>query len=413
MKHIVIAGGGFAGVNCALKLDKTLPKNADVEITLVDRNPYHLAQAYLYEVATSPEEITTMAQLKQSIVVPIEDIFAGTRVKFHKAEITQVDADKHEVSLQQGKLNYDYLVLALGSTSNFYGIPGADKYSIPLKTLRDSFAIRNRIGFLLDTHRMDTTKQTIRMVVAGGGFAGVEIAAELKGLLDFMAWKENYPRLKLEIVVVEGTNQLMPGMDPFVGKDVYDRLKSLGVVVMLNSMISNVDEHFIEFKNGEKMSYDCLMWTAGVKGVDVPFADMSKVSFDRGNRLMTNEMFQAQAYPNIFVAGDETCYMDKNGKPLPGTARQAIDQGKYIGYALAQVIENKKPAAYKCKTYGYIVPVGAKWAIFRTPRFYLRGFIAYAGRQLAWFHYYWTILGLRKALQIALLENRLYGRNDD
>jgi NADH:quinone reductase (non-electrogenic) len=413
MKHIVIAGGGFAGTNCALQLDKLLPKSTDVEITVVDRNPYHLAPTYLYEVATSPEELTTLAQLKQSVALPLEDIFAGTRVKFRKANIKQIDADKNEVTLDQGKLGYDYLVLALGSTSNFYGIPGADKYAIPLKSLRDGFAIRNRIQFLLDAHRMDTTKKTIRLVVAGGGFAGVELAGELKGLLDFLAWKESYPRHKLEVLVVEGTNQLMPGMDEFVGKDVYDRLKSLGTEVMLNSMISNVDENFIEFKDGEKISYDALIWTAGVKATQAPFADMTKVKMDRGGRLLTNGTFQVEQYPNIFSAGDEGCYMDKNGRPLPGTARQAIDQGRYIGHALARIVQNKKPAFYVCKTYGYIVPVGGKWAIFRTPRFYMKGSLAYVVRQLAWFHYFWTLLGLRRAIQLSILENRLYGRNDD
>ena len=413
MKQIVIAGGGFAGVNAALQLDKNLPKSAEVQITLVNRYPYHLAPAYLYEVATSPEELTTMAQLKQSIVLPLDEIFAGARVKVHKAEITQIDAERREVALEGGKLNYDYLVLALGSTSNFYGIPGADKYAIPLKTLRDSLAVRNRIQFLLDAHRMDMTKKAIRIVVAGGGFAGVELAGELKGLLDFLSWKENYPRHKLEILVVEGTNGLMPGMDEFVGRDVYRRLKSLGCEIMLNSMISSVDENFIEFKGGEKISYDCLVWTAGVKASQAPFADLSKIDMDRGGRLATNGTFQLEQYPNIFSAGDEACYLDKKGKPLPGTARQAIDQGKYIGRALAQIVQNKKPPLYECKTYGYIVPVGGKWAIFRTPRFYMKGFLPYMARQIAWFHYFWTIVGFSRALQISILENRLYGRNDD
>jgi NADH:ubiquinone reductase (H+-translocating) len=410
MKRIVIAGGGFAGISTALTLDKQLPRSAETEITLIDRHPYHLGHTYLYEVATSPEELTTLAQLRQSLAVPIVDILAGTRVKFQQATIKQVDPKQREITLEQGKLFYDYLVLALGSSSNFYGIPGADRYSIPLKSIRDSFAIRNRIGFLLDTHRQDMTKDKIRIVVAGGGFAGVEIAAELKGLLDFLSWKEEFPRQKLQVMVVEGSSQLMPGLGEEVGRDVYLRLKDFGFEIMLNSLITNVEANSLEFKNGERLNYDCLIWTAGVKANQVPFTE--EMAVDRGNRMVVNAMFQLESYPSVFVLGDEGCYMGTDGRPLPGTARQAIDQGKYAGYAIAQLLQNKKPRDYKCKNYGYIVPLGGKWAILKTQRFYLKGFFAYLARQLAWFHYFWTILGLRKAFKLAILENRLYGRND-
>lgn len=410
MKQIAIVGGGFAGVATALGLERNLPHSSDVAITLISRQPYHEAHTYLYEVASSPEELTTLAQLKQSVAIPLTDIFAGTRVKFRQTELTRVDQDNHELILSEGKLNYDYLVLALGSTSNFYGIPGADKYSIPLKSIRDSLAIRNRIGFLLDAHRQEATKENIRIVVAGGGFAGVEMAAELKGLLDFLSWKENFPRQKLEVMVVEGSNQLMPGLGEEVGRDVYTRLKSFGFEIMLNSMITNVDEHFLEFKNGEKLFYDCLIWTAGVKANQVPF--VTELALDRGNRILTNSQFQIERYPSIFVLGDEACFLDTNGKPLPGTARQAIDQGRYVGQAIAQILQNKKPQPYICKNYGFIVPLGGKWAIFKSQRLYFKGLLPYVLRQIGWFRYFYSILGLRRAIELVILENRLYGRND-
>lgn len=410
MKQIVVVGGGFGGIACALSLARKLSAHSDAQITLVDRHPHHVGHTYLYEVASSPEELASIEQLRQSVAIPIKDILADTKIKFHQGELKQVDPDQRELILDQGKLNYDYLVLALGSTSNFYGIPGAEQYAIPLKSVRDSLAIRNRIGFLLDAHRQDLTKQSIRIVVAGGGFAGVEMAAELKGLLDFLSWKENYPRYKLEVMIVEGSNQLMPGLGEQVGRDVYARLKNFGFEIMLNSMISNVGEHFLEFKNGEKLAYDCLIWTAGVKANQVPFT--KDMAVDRGNRLMVNSMFQIETYPNVFVIGDETCYLGTDGRPLPGTARQAIDQGKYVGYALAQILHNKKPPAYVCKDYGYIVPLGGKWAILKSQRFYMKGYLAYVIRQLSWFHYFWAILGFTKAFRLAILENRLYGRND-
>jgi NADH:ubiquinone reductase (H+-translocating) len=410
MKHIVIAGGGFGGINCALEFNRRLGGAAPVQITLVNRHSYHLMHANLYEVATSPEELTSLAQLKRSVTIPIPEIVAGSKIKFQQAGIKQVDAQRQEVILEHGKLSYDYLVLALGSEPNFYGILGADKYGFPLKSLRDSFAIRNRLQFLVDTHRLDVTKKSLRIVIAGGGFAGVEIAGELKGFLDFLAWKENYPRHKMEVLVVEGSNQLMPGMDPKVSRDAYNRLKYLGTEIKLNALITKVEDQFLEFKDGERLQYDCLIWTAGVKARQVPFT--ANMDYDRGNRIVTNQYFQIEAHPSIFVVGDESCHLDSSGNPLPGTATQAMDHGKYVAYAITQFMQNRTPKAYQCKDFGYIVPVGAKWAILKTPRWHLTGYVPYLIRQWAWFRYFWEIIGLRRAIQLSWLENKLYVRND-
>jgi NADH dehydrogenase len=238
------------------------------------------------------------------------------------------------------------------------------------------------------------------------------MAAELKGLLDFLSWKENYPRHKLEVAIIEGSGQLMPGMGERIGRDMYDRLKSLGVQVRLNSLITNIDEQFLELKNGEKLSYDSLIWTAGVRAREMPFVDGVKVESDKTGRIMVNPMLQIENYRNISVIGDGTCFMGTDGKPLPGTARHAIDQGKYVAYALTQVMQNKKPQPYSCKNFGYIVTAGGKWAIFQTKRFYMKGFLPYLFRQIGWLHYFYTILGLRRAIRLIILENRLYGRND-
>jgi NADH dehydrogenase len=410
MKQIVIAGAGFGGVSTALALNKNLRNSRDVQITLVDRKPYHTAHSYLYEVASSPEELTSLSELKQSVAIPLEDIFAGTRVRIEYGTITKVSALQQRLELDRGALSYDYLALALGSSPNFYGIPGAEQFSLPMKTVRDALMIRNRLQFVIEAHRWDTGKKLIRIVVAGGGFAGVETAAELKGLLDFLAWKEQYPRQQLEIMVVEGAHQLMPGMASRMATDVHNRLKDLGIIIRTNSLVTKVDEHFLEFNNGEKLEYDTLIWTAGVKANQVLFSE--PIDLDRGNRAVTNERLQLAGHPNIFVIGDASCFLDKQGKPLPGTARQAIDQGKYVGAALAALVENRQPRPYSCKQFGYIVPLGGKWAIMAGRRLYMKGFWPYVFRQLGWLRYFWSVLGLRRAYELSILENRLYGRND-
>lgn len=412
MKQIVIIGGGYAGINAALQARKRLHPS-EAAITLIDCHPYHLAYTYLYEVATSLETEANLPELKESVTVPIADVIAGTDITFVQAEVTKIDQATNTIKLNSKttpKITYDYLVAALGSNSNFYGIPGAEEHAVPLKSVHDSFAIRNRIQFLVDAHREDMIKPLLRIAVAGGGFAGVEIAAELKGLLDFLAKDNNYPREKLEVRIIEGANQLMPGLGERVGKAVYNRLKKLGTEIQLDSLITKVDEKFMEFNTGERLEYDCIIWTAGIKARLAPFTE--PLETDRGGRIITDITLHPAKFNNIFIAGDLVSVPDQLGKPVPATARHAIDQGKYIGKALASLVQGQTPPPYAPKILGYIVPLGGKWAIFKTPRFYMAGFLPYVFRQIAMFHYFYTIIGLSKAFKLSFLENKLYSRND-
>lgn len=410
MKQILILGGGFAGVKTALNLEKKLKHDKDVSITVVDDEPYHLFHANLYEIATSPEELTSIAQLKRSVVLPFKDIFANKKINFVQGIIENVDLQRQSVSLGSRSLNYDYLVLALGATNNFYNIPGAEENSLTLYSVKGALRIRNRLEFLAQMHRTDVSKKQIRIAIAGGGFAGVEIAAELKGYLDYLAWENNIPREKFETLIIEGGNRVLPGLEMQISMDVGGRLRSLGVRIQTDSFIAKVDEHFLEFKNGEKISYDCLIWTAGVKSNSVPMSP--QVNEDRSGRIAVNEHLQMPAYPNVFVAGDKACIMDKDGRPLPGTAMQAMDQANFLGEAISKTIENQKPEAYQTKKTPFFIPLGGKWMIFKFGPIYITGLLSYLIRQAAFFRYFMSILGPVKAARLLYLENKLYVRND-
>lgn len=407
MKQIVICGAGFGGLSCALELNRLMP---EANITLIDQNLYHLLPAFLYEVASSDEEVAPMTDMARSVAVPIKQIVAGTRISFQQGTIKSVDSLAKTVQLEQGKLNYDYLVLALGSTSNFYGIQGASEHSISLKTLRDALAIRNRIEFIVETARLSSTRNKLSFVVAGGGFAGVELVAELKGLLDFLSWKNNYPRELLELLVVEGGPQLMPGQQERLARDVARRLDELGVKVQTKSLITNVAESFLELNTGEKLHYDGLFWTAGIKANSVPITPELQV--DRGGRIQTNPYFQAQGQNNIFVIGDQSCFVGTDGKPLPGTASQAVDQGEYIATAITKFAINKTPEPYECKDFGYAIPLGGKWGIAITPHLFLKGMVAILGREIIWFLYLRKLIGTMPAMKLIWFQNKLYSRND-
>ncbi len=408
MKQIVICGAGFGGLSCALELSQIMPES---DITIVDMNAYHVLHGFLYELASSDEELARMADIAETVSIPIKTILQGRKIKFQQAKVVSVDTSTKQVVLDHGKLPYDYVVLALGSTANFYGIPGAEDNAIPLKTPKDALAIRNKVQFAVEAARLSATRSKLRFVVAGGGFAGVELAAELAGLLDFLSWKNSYPREMMQLIVVEGAPQLMPGLGEKIAQDTFRRLDELGVEVQTKSLITNVTQQFIELNTGDKMHYDGLFWTAGVQATHVPITPAEPV-MDRGGRIQTGACFQVERQKNIFAIGDQCCFIGTDGRPLPGTASQAIDQGEYVARAIVDMSRNQTPPIYECKNFGYVVPLGGKWGIMITPHIYLKGRIAIFARSLIWFNYLKKLIGSRRAAKLIWRQGKIYSSND-
>jgi NADH dehydrogenase len=410
MIKIVIVGAGYGGIITALNLTKKFGQSGSVLITLIDRHDYQLFASNLYEVATADEEMTTMGQLRKSIALPFEEIFKNTNIKIIKAEVTEVNSDRKTVTAGIKKFEYDYLVLGIGSTSDYFNIEGAEKFSLPLKTLKDALNIRNQIEFALQRHRQDINKKNIRIVVAGGGYTGLEFAAELPGLLDILSWKNQYPRKKIEVTVVEAQNALLPGFSGRMSADAYARLQDLKVRVLLSNPIFRVEEHFVELSTGEKMEYDVLVWTTGVKASAVRFT--VPFNTDKKGRIITNQFLQSDKHENIFVLGDGACVINADGKPAPPSAQDAIKQGEYLGYALPLILQNKKPAPYRGKKHGYVVAMGGKWAIVNYGGFYFSGFWAYGFCQLVHFNYFRKVAGWWNAFKYIVFQLEMYSRND-
>jgi NADH dehydrogenase len=418
MTNIVVVGGGFGGLGVALGLEKVfrrdrfdkLTAGKNIGITLIDRRDYHLFTPNLFEVAASEEELTTINQMKKSLTLPFAEILKGKNVKFIKSDLKHIDPVKKQIELDHRQINYNYLILALGSESDFFGVPGAEKYALVLKDLPDALRIRNQIEFAVQAHKFDVSKKIVRLVMVGGGYMGVELAGELKGLADFMAWKNQYPREKIEIEVIEAANVLVPGFDPRLSRDAYGRLQELGVRVRLSARISAVDGHFVELISGDKIAYDVLLWAAGTKACD---CYMGVAELDKKGRLPVNGFFQVNGHQNIFALGDIACVTDSQGWPVPSSAQDAGDQAKYLAYALPYVINNKKPSVpYKNIKHGFIVNIGGKWAIMSYSGFYNTGWLAYFVDKLAHFLYYKSIVGVFKAIKIVVFQMEIYSRNN-
>lgn len=411
MTKIVICGAGFAGLNAALKLEQQFRKQKDISITLIDRHDYHLFNPELYEVAAAEEEMSTVSQLKKSIALPLREILLGRRINFVQGDIKNIDQVQRKVKVGIRELEYDYLILAMGSQTEYFGVEGAKNFGLPLKKLKDAFFIRNALEFAVQAHRTDAAKQYIRFVVAGGGYSGVELAGELAKLADILAWKNNYPREKIEVLVIEAANQLVPGFDDRASQDIYQRLMDLGVKIRLLCPIFKVEKHFINLVSGERLAYDVLVWTTGVRGQDCIMSGQCECN--KRGQFETDELLRVKGQNNIFALGDLACIHGKNQAVVPTTAQAAAAEAKYLAKVLPLLMQNKKPGAgFKMEKHPFIVSVGGKWAVFKSDRFYFTGLLPYFLRLAANIRYFAGLIGWVRAIKYAVFEAELYSRND-
>lgn len=408
---IVILGAGFAGLTAALELAKRFKRDEKVTITLIDRHDYFLFTPNLYEIASSVEELTTLSQLKKSVALPFAEVLAAKRVGFIKGEIEDVDILNKQVRLPARLVSYDYLIVATGSETEYYGITGAKEHSIGLKSLKESLLIRHSIDFLVQLHRQDKIKQTLRIVIVAGGSTGVELAGELAKSLDLLAWKNNYPRERIELEIVDAANRLLPDFDDRLSQAAAFRLQSLGVRVRLVSPIAKVERNMIELLTGERVHYDLLIWTAGIRGTHVPGLEV--LAKTPKGRFLADENLRAKHQDNIFVLGDAANIIRIDGNPQTPSAWNAWDQAKYLAYVLPLLMRNQTPKKYQPDYHhNAIVNIGGKWAAMSYRGWQIKGYLAYLTDKLAHLQFYASLVGWRKAFKYVWFQSELYGRND-
>ncbi len=409
MKKIVIIGSGFAGLAAAKGLSVKLDKTA-ADITLISRHNYQLFNSNLFEVATAEEEFVSVDRLKKSIGIPVKEILNLKKINFVQEEVSSIDPKQKFVQAGTRKFEYDYLIVANGSVSDYFNIPGAEKFALPMKTFTDALRIKNKVEFAIQQHRSDINKPNLRIVVAGGGYTGVEFAAELSHDVKIVAWKNNYPLEKIEICIIEGTNSLIPGFSPRLSQDCLWHLKNRGIRVQLSSMITAVDQYCVTISTGEKEPYDILVWTTGVKACPLPFTE--SLNTDKKHRIITNQFLQSDKFENIFAIGDCACILNTDGRPAPCSAQDASAQGRYISYALPILMSNQRPKPYIGRLHGFIVTLGGKYAIMDYGGFYIKGFFGFLMRQAANFRYYASMVGLWRAVKYIILDWEVFSRND-
>jgi NADH dehydrogenase len=386
MKKVVVLGGGFGGVAAMLTLVANSNED-ELELTLIDRNSFHLFTPSLYEVATSE-------QPKANIAIPYKDIFPR-RVKLIKNNVLSIDSKNKRIMLtDKTAVSYDYLVLALGSISSDFHIPGLTEYSLPLKSLPDALTIRNTIRDKY--HETQRSDKMLRIVVGGGGFSGTELAAELTNYRHFLAHHHMRPEDCIEISVIQGSECLLKELDTSVSKTAQDRLKQEHVVLHFGEHITIVTKSEIETDAGNHYPFDVFIWTGGVRAN--PLAAASGFAVSKRGQVPVSDFLQTADFPEVYAVGDLAEYTDPETKTLiPTVAQVAEEQGKAAGENILYAIRGEAPLPYHYRHFGYVVPLKNHFAVAELTYFHLSGIAGWLLQQIVLLRYLYGILPIHKA----------------
>jgi len=392
--HVVVVGAGFGGMQAAKELGK-LP----VEVTVIDRNNYHLFQPMLYQVAT--------ANLSPSdIAIPIRAMLADQHnTGVLMAEVTGVDTQEQQVLMGDNhSIHYDYLVIATGATSNYFGHPQWQQYAPGMKTLGDAINVRRVVLSAFEAAECEPDENKRRalltFVLVGGGPTGVELAGAMAELAH-QAMQGNFRHINpgmTRIVLVEGESRVMPTFPASFTRKAQKKLEELGVELRLGVHVKQVSAGSVEIGN-EHLETDNVIWTAGVKAS--PAGQWLDADTDHDGRVKVQDDLTVPGHANIFVIGDTALAKQKNGKKLPGLAPVAIQQGKYVAETIAERItgkEQQRPFHYFNK--GTLATVGRSFGVVDIGPIRFTGFLGW----LTWLAVHILFLiGFRNRVLVAFL----------
>jgi len=377
LHHVVIIGGGFGGLHAAKAL-----RQVPVRVTLIDKRNFHLFQPLLYQVATgglSPGDIAH----------PLRSVFARDRhVSVVMAEVSDINVTQRRVILRDGSLAYDTLVIATGASHQYFGHEEWASHAPGLKTIEDALAIRRRIflAFEAAERAADPIKRQALMtfVIVGGGPTGVELAGTL-GELSHTTLKDHFRTIdpaQVTIVLLEGQPRVLAAFPDDLSAKAESALRRLGVTVRTGTVVTNIEHGTVTFHHGEatdSLQAQTILWTAGVKasGLGVILAKHTGVEIDRVGRVTVEPDLTIAGHPEIFVIGDLATCKQQDGKPLPGLAAVAIQQGRYVGEAIRQRLQGNTPRPFHYRNKGSLAIIGRNAGVADLGRLHLAGFPAW------------------------------------
>ena len=415
MIKILILGGGFGGVRCALDLNKKF-KNNDVEITLVDRNSYHLFVPALYEVASAYgiKKDPFAVQLRRTICMPYADIFNETKVNFIQANIAEINLTRKMARTGGDRIiAYDYLVIAVGSDTADYNISGVRDYAHQFKTLDDALFINQKLEELSEQFRKKERTEPFSFLICGGGFTGIELAAELGCCTKVIKEKCKFKGRCSNITLFEAGPKILPAISEKERKLIKKRLTKLGIILMENSPIEEVGSDSIKLKTGQKVNGDLIIWTTGTKPNQL-LLNTNDLPISNTEKIEVENTLQVKSLESVYAIGDSVEFIDpKSQKPVPAFAYIAVDQGKIVAQNIHNSIKNKKLKTYKPFYSIWIIPIGGKFALARLwEGILISGFWGWLIRELVNIRYLLSIFSLKKALEVFFNEITIFSKND-
>jgi NADH dehydrogenase len=390
-KRIIIIGGGFAGINLAAKLS-----DSNYEVIVIDRNNYHNFQPLLYQVATGGLE-------PDSIAYPLRRIFREMKnVKFRMANVKVIHPENNTIETSDETLEYDELVIATGSTTNFFGLEPDKNLLMPLKSVPDALNLRSYLLQNLEkayaTYNDRHVEELINVAIVGGGPTGVELAGSLAEMKRYILPKD-FPGMSFEnmqINLYEAAPRLLSGMSPRSSEKAVKYLEKMGVNVHLNNtVLKYIDEQLI-LRNGDMFPTKTVIWTAGVKA-RIP-EGLAPEAVNQWGRLQVNEFNQINTYSNIYAIGDVSAYSTEDyPRGLPMQAPAAMQHGRHLAKNLILKAEGKEMQPFKYFNKGAMATVGTNKAVVDFRKLHFGGIVAW----FAWmFIHLLYLVGFRNKMSV-------------
>lgn len=388
-QKIVIVGGGFGGIELAKRLRKE-----NVDVIILDKHNYHTFQPLLYQVATGGLEA-------DSIAFPIRKIFKGQKnLTFRVTEVQKVIPEENKLITTIGDISYDFLIIATGSTSNFFGQDEIQQNAMPMKSIPEALNLRSLILQNLEASLITKDPQEkaelLNFVVVGGGPTGVETAGALAELKKHVL-KNDYSEIDIDqvnIYLIEGSPELLGPMSPQAQRKSQEFLEEMGVTVYTEARVQSYDGKVIHLVDGRNIPTSTVIWSAGVKGVVLD--GLKQECTVRGNRLKVDKINKVDCYDNIYAIGDVAAMItDETPNGHPGVAPAAIQQGTLLAKNLINIIHGKPTENFKYFDKGSMATVGRNRAVVDIGKIRFQGVFAW----FTWmFVHLMTLVGFRNKL---------------
>jgi NADH dehydrogenase len=387
--HVVIIGGGFGGLEAAKAL-----RRAPVRVTLVDRRNHHLFQPLLYQVATA-------GLSAPEIAAPIRQVLRRQRnVTVLLGTVTEIDVDARRVVLEDGVLDYDYLIVAAGAQTSYFGHDDWEAHAPGLKSVEDAFEVRRRILLAYEAAERaedeEVRRQCLTFVIVGGGPTGVELAGAIAEIANETLARNfrNFDPSQSRIVLVEG-GRLLATLPVVLGDRARDALRGRGVEVALGCRVQSIDERGVELDDGRRIDARTVIWAAGVRASGL---GQYLGETDRGGRVHVRPDASVPEHPEVFVIGD-LMHLEQGGEVLPGVAQLAMQSGRCAAHNVVRTIRGRPREEFRYRDLGMMATVGRSYAVAHVAGRVFAGFFAWV---FWWGIHIFQLIGFRNRFAVFL-----------